>query len=123
MDRGGVSDLACATMHRNWRPDVQRNVQRVLKRFPQLSANTYKDHPWPGWDGVSVDFWDKAGCGIAAPWTPLYLSRTFLFDMPDGPNLRHTILGHTLWTSFGGFSYWSPDDHSGKERHLHVTYW
>jgi hypothetical protein len=42
---------------------------------------------------------------------------------PGPPIIRHTILEHDLWTSFGGFSTWTADDHSGALRHLHVTYW
>jgi hypothetical protein len=102
---------------------VRVEVERVLSRWPQLSANTYVDHPWPGWDGVSVDFWDKAGCGVAAVWPPLYAARHWLLSRPDGPLIRHMILGHALWTSWAGYSHWEPDDHSGRERHLHVTYW
>lgn len=115
--------MACATKHYDWVPKVSRVVELTLSRYPRLSANTYVDHPWEGWDAFSVDFWAAAGCGVPAPWSVLNHARAYLFDMSGPPLIRHTILGHTLWTSFGGFSYWAAKDHSGKERHLHVTYW
>lgn len=53
----------------------------------------------------------------------LVITRGFLMHLPGPPFIRHTILGHTLWTSFAGESLWVPPDHSGRLRHLHVTYW
>lgn len=115
--------MACATKHYRWRRDVRTVVQRTLRRFPQLSANTYTDHPWPGWDGVSVDFWSERGCGLPAAYYVLASAQDYLWNLPGKPHIRHMILGHKLWTSWGGTSYWAPNDHSGRERHLHVTYW
>lgn len=107
----------------DWRPDVRALVQLVLSTYSELSANTYVDHPWPGWRHVSADFWDAKGRGHAAPRDLLVAARSLLFYQPRPPIIRHTILEHDLWTSFGGWSYWSPDDHSGALRHLHVTWW
>ena len=115
--------MACSTKHYRWRRDVRRVVQATLTRYPALSANTYIDHPWVGWDGVSVDFWDNRGCGWPADSDTLHRALSYLFHLPGKPHIRHTILEHTLWTSYGGKSYWRPNDHSGRERHLHVTYW
>lgn len=117
----GVSGLG-ATRHR-WTPEVRREVQFILSRFPTLTANTYVCHPWCGWGKVSVDFWGPGGRGDAAPADLLRTSRRLLMNRPGQPFIRHTILEHDLWTSFGGHSFWSRDDHSGNLRHLHVTYW
>lgn len=109
--------------HRNWRPDVERVVDYVEERWPQVECVTYIDHPWPGWDGQSFDVWDDAETWEPANRELLGKIRTNLMRLGWGPGIRHTILGHTLWTSFGGYSRWVPDDHSGDVRHLHVTYW
>lgn len=117
----GISGLG-ATRHR-WTPPVKAQVQLVLASFPQLTANTYICHPWCGWGKVSADFWGVAGRGDAAPLDVLQRARALLMRQPGPPYLRHTILEHELWTSFGGTSVWIPNDHSGDLRHLHVTYW
>lgn len=111
-----------ATRH-HWVPAVRSQVQLVLSAFPLLTANTYVCHPWCGWGRFSVDFWGPGGRGDAAPRDLLLRSRRLLMVQPGSPFIRHTILEHTLWTSFGGFSTWRADDHSGVLRHLHVTYW
>jgi hypothetical protein len=117
----GISGLG-ATRHK-WVPAVRHQVQLVLNSFPQLTANTYVCHPWCGWGRWSVDFWGAAGRGDAAPLHLLRASRQLLLTQPGPPLIRHTILEHDLWTSFGGWSRWVPDDHSGELRHLHVTFW
>lgn len=111
-----------ATRHK-WVPAVAANVHRVLRAHPQLTANTYICHPWCGWGRFSVDFWGPGGRGDAAPFHVLESSRRLLMNLSGPPVIRHTILEHMLWTSFGGVSYWAADDHSGGLRHLHVTYW
>jgi hypothetical protein len=102
---------------------VREVVRKVERRWPELECITYKNHPWPGWDGQSFDLWDDSETWNNAPYRKLEQVRLYLMSLPGEPHIRHTILGHQLWTSFGGYSYWAPDDHSGKPRHLHVTYW
>jgi hypothetical protein len=109
--------------HRRWRPDVQERALAVERNFPGLECVTYVDHPWPGWDGRSFDVWENAETWTPASQEQLRRVRRFLMQANHGPLIRHWILGHVLWTSFGGRSRWSPDDHSGGMRHLHVTYW
>jgi hypothetical protein len=109
--------------HRRWRSDVRALVLWVHKHYPDLECITYVDHPWPGWDGRSFDVWDDAETWTPARRGQLLAVRADLFTRPWGPKIRHTILGHNLWTSFGGWSRWEPDDHSGVRRHLHMTYW
>lgn len=111
-------------------PDVRRVAQLVAKRFPQTSHNTYSCHPFcgppgdrQGWARRSIDVWGPAGRGHALQPHLSELVLDFLFTMPGLPDIRHYILGHTLWTSWGGFSTWPADDHSGDLRHVHVTYW
>lgn len=112
-----------AQQHRNWRPDVARVVAWLEQQHPNLECITYVDHPWPGWDGRSLDVWADAESWQPAGTKVLHQCRRELFNLHWGPYIRHTILGHHLWTSFGGTSWWAPDDHSGWLRHLHVTYW
>lgn len=111
-----------ATRHR-WTPAVRHNVQLVLSTFSAVSANTYVCHPWCGWGRYSVDFWGPAGRGDPLRQDLGPVLARFLGTRPGPPFIRHTIWEHTLWTSFGGFSTWQADDHSGNLRHLHVTYW
>ena len=35
----------------------------VTTHWHGVTANTYVDHPWPGWDAQSIDFWGPAGRG------------------------------------------------------------
>jgi hypothetical protein len=107
----------------HWTPQVSANVQRVLTRYPRVTANTYVCHPWCGWADVSVDFWGNGGRGDPLPTELGENIRHFLMNLRGLPNIRHTILNHQLWTSWGGYTVWSRDDHTGGLRHLHVTYW
>jgi hypothetical protein len=70
-----------------------------------------------------VDVWGIGGRGDAIPYETGRSVHAFAFALPGAPYLRHTIYEHQLWTSFGGYSYWAPDDHSGWLRHVHLTYW
>lgn len=112
-----------AQQHRRWRPDVGDLVNSLEARFRGLECITYIDHPWPGWDGQSFDVWRDAESWTPAPRLDLELVRDWCMERPGRPFIRHMILGHQLWTSFAGISFWQPDDHSRGERHLHVTYW
>jgi len=109
--------------HHNWHPAVRAQVDLVLAVFRHVTANTYTDHPWPGWDGFSVDFWGPRGRGDALDLPTARKIRRFLMKQPGAPFIRHTILRHSLWTSFGGRQHWPSNDHSGRLLHLHVTYW
>lgn len=115
--------MGVLNQHREWRGDVGSVVAYIEAHFPEAECVTYLGHPWPGWDGRSFDVWADA-----STWRPLnrftlYRIRRRLMRLQWGPYIRHTILGHTLWTSYGGYSRWQADDHRGKKRHLHVTYW
>lgn len=110
-----------ATRH-TWDSDVREVVQRTLKRFPHVTANTYVCHPFCGWERRSADFWGAGGRGDSIPQHTGEILVDFLLDLPGRPFIRHYIYQHTLWTSFGGYSRWSRDDHSGILRHVHVTY-
>jgi hypothetical protein len=106
-----------------YRPDVALIVHKVENIWPHVRANTYVCHPWCGWADVSVDFWGNEGRGDALPAQLGPKIRAYLMQLPGLPVIRHTIWEHQLWTSWGGTSFWSRDDHSGNLRHLHVTYW
>jgi hypothetical protein len=106
-----------------WRKDVRRVIDRLERRYPQARPNTYVGHPWPGWGRVSVDWWGPGGRGDPIPYNLGWSILNDAFQMELGPQLRHTIYIHQLWTSFGGYSWWEPDDHSGDLRHVHLTYW
>jgi hypothetical protein len=111
-----------ATRYR-WVPAVRRNVDRIRSRWPSVRVNTYVCHPWCGWGPWSLDVWDSGGRGDSLRGQRAEDIRRFLMNTPGGPRIRHTILDHQLWTSWGGYSYWSANDHTGALRHLHVTYW
>jgi hypothetical protein len=70
-----------------------------------------------------VDVWGIGGRGDAIPYATGRSVHAFAFNLPGKPFLRHTIFEHQLWTSFGGYSYWAANDHSGWLRHVHLTYW
>lgn len=106
----------------HWEPDVHDVVQKLRKRFPRVTCNTYVCHPYCGWADRSVDVWGPGGRGDAIAPDLGEASLHFLFTLPGRPLIRHYIYEHTLWTSWGGKSYWSRDDHSGGLRHVHVTY-
>lgn len=122
-DRRAAAAMALGRTHWNWRPDVERIVQQVLSREPRLTANTYIDHPFPGWDNVSVDFWGNEGRGYPAPEEPCRRTIRYLMNLPGEPHIRHLIFEHRWWTSWSGWNVWSPNDHDGRLQHLHVTYW
>lgn len=116
----GVSGLGATRYH--WTPEVERIVQLVHRRYPRARANTYVCHPWCGWGRLSVDFWGEGGRGDPIGPDLSKEIRHFLMNLDGPPLIRHTILQHQLWTRWGGYSVWRRDDHSGKLRHLHVTY-
>jgi hypothetical protein len=106
-----------------WRRDVRAVVAELSREFPAARPNTYVGHPWVGWGRVSVDFWGPGGRGDPIQQDLGWQLLHYAFRMPGKPNLRHTIFLHQLWTSYGGYSFWRPDDHSGALRHVHLTYW
>lgn len=106
-----------------WDPAIEDIIHRVLRRWPNVTANTYVCHPWCGWSRFSVDFWGAGGRGSRIPKKAGREIRHYLMNLPGKPYIRHTIFRHALWTSWGGYSTWRADDHSGTLRHLHVTYY
>lgn len=119
----GTRTKVLGPTHYRFRPDVARVVHLVEARFRRVRGNTYVDHPWPGWDNVSVDFWDAAGRGFPIARRTGYEVLDYLLTISKLPPLRHWIYRHGLWTSFGGSSWWPANDHSGRLRHVHVTFW
>jgi hypothetical protein len=110
-----------ATLY-EWDPDVLLVVQRTLNRFSTATGNTYECHPYCGWERRSLDVWGAGGRGDPLPRD---LSRSvlrFLLNMPGEPLIRHYILEHTLWVRGKGYFNWPANDHSGRLRHVHVTY-
>lgn len=108
--------------HYRWRFDVQLVVDKIHRRFPNVLCNTYVDHPWEGWDHLSIDVWGVGGRGWRIRKETGYEVRRFVMKLPGKPLIRHTIYEHALWTRWGGYSFWAPDDHSDEWRHFHVTY-
>lgn len=111
-----------ATTH-SWIKPVRRRINQVTLRWPAVRPNSYICHPWCGWSRLSVDFWWRGGRGDALPRGLGEKIRTFLMDQPYPPAIRHTIIENTIWTSWGGYSVWTRNDHKGSLRHLHVTYY
>lgn len=102
---------------------IRGRVNVALELHRDASANTYRDHPWPGWDAFSADFW--GGDGRGAPISRRQgdsLYRYFL-ARTTRQQIRHIIYRHTLWTPWGGEQRWERDDHSGELRHIHVTWY
>lgn len=106
----------------SWTPEVRRTIELVTDRWPLVRPNSYVCHPWCGWARFSVDYWWTGGRGDPIPVPIGRNIREFLMDLPGKPLIRHTIFEHQLWTRWGGYSYWSRNDHTGSLRHLHVTY-
>jgi hypothetical protein len=70
-----------------------------------------------------MDCWGPGGRGDPLRGDTPEKIRRYLMGLAGAPFIRHTILDHQIWTSWGGVSYWGPNDHTGSLRHLHVTYW
>lgn len=117
-----IGVAALGRTHFSWRPDVARIVREVLGEFSGVTANTYVNHPWPGFDGQSVDFWGPGGRGDPLPTMKGYNIRRYLMRKPGAPHIRHTIYRRTLWTRWSGEQPWTAEDHIGALQHLHVTY-
>lgn len=109
--------------HYNWRPDVRRVVASVLEEFPRVTANTYVDHPFPGWDNRSADFWGSGGRGDPIPKEVGFAVRRYINNLSMGPRVRHSIYLHQWWTDWSGMQTWKPNDHSGALRHVHFTWY
>lgn len=115
----------------SWDRDVSITLQRLLSELPPCSANTYRHHPrllyrlFPNvrWSRRSVDLWAVGGRGSPLEVPTGVLAVNFLLGLSEPPLPRHIIWRHALWTSWGGWSEWRKDDHSGDLRHLHVTFW
>lgn len=109
--------------HWNVRPDVLEAILRALRGLDGITWNTYRDHPWAGFDDRSVDFWGVGGRGfpIAREKGRLLVAR--LMRDPEPPFIRHLIYRRRLWTAWGGWQRWRSGDHSGRLRHVHVTFW
>ena len=108
--------------HFRWDPDVGRVVQSVLSFNSAVSCNTYLNHPYPGWDGRSIDVWSLGGRGSPIGHDLGLSVAKFLFDLPGQPMIRHLIFEHRWWMRGYGWRPWTRDDHSGALRHVHVTY-
>jgi hypothetical protein len=102
---------------------VREVVRYIEATYPQAACNTYVGHPWRGWGRVSVDVWGPGGRGDPIGYDLGWKILGDVFNNPANPALRHTIYIHQLWTSFGGYSWWAPADHSGRLRHVHLTFW
>lgn len=114
--------LPLGTTHWRLRPDVLKVAATIARQFP-VTWNTYEGHPWSGWDHRSVDFWGPGGRGDPIPLEVGREVLQALRGMPGLPHIRHHIYLNRLWTSWGGYSWWPSEDHSGRLRHVHVTYW
>jgi hypothetical protein len=106
-----------------WRPSVRRVVRHIESNYSGAACNTYVCHPWCGWGRVSVDVWGPGGRGDPIAYDLGWKILADVFNDPSNPPLRHTIYVHQLWTSFGGYSWWAKEDHSGRLRHVHLTFW
>ena len=113
--------MALGATHWNFRADVRRKAD-ALAANRDVTYNTYVDHPFPGWDRRSVDFWGPGGRGDPIAridgrgiWTQLMRHR-------GEWGVRHIIFERRWWTNWAGELEWESDDHSGDLRHVHVTF-
>jgi hypothetical protein len=114
--------MALGKTHYNWRPDVKVVVEEIERKWPGAVCNTYEGHPFPGWDGRSIDVWADGGRGDPINRKLGGKIYRWLGKRPGGPRVRHRIYEHRWWTDWAGSLIWEPDDHSGFLRHVHVTY-
>jgi hypothetical protein len=98
-------------------------VAKVLDEFPSITANTYRDHPFAGWDNRSADFWGRGGRGDAIPRDTGFEVVEYLKKISDPPRIRHWIYLHRWWTDWEGMVKWPANDHSGVLRHVHITWY
>lgn len=108
--------------HYGFDADVVRAIKRARSAGFALHAATYVNHPWPGWDGRSVDFWAGAGLGVPLDQKTGWRLFAFLLNDPKPPLVRHMIFRYTLWTPWAGYQSWEAEDHAGNMQHLHVTF-
>lgn len=114
-----------------WDRDVSTTLHHLLSALPPCSANTYQRHPrllyklFPNvrWSRRSFDLWAPEGRGHPLEVRTGVLAVNYLLGLQALPAVRHIIWRHALWTSWGGWSVWRADDHSGNLRHLHATFW
>lgn len=119
---GAWIDLVLGPTHWRVRSDIRRLADRVIAQEGG-TWNTYEGHPWVGWDRYSVDFWGPGGRGDPLGINVGYRILRAVHAARLRTALRHTIYLHELWTDFGGTSTWESDDHSGKLRHVHATWY
>lgn len=108
--------------HYSWRPDVGGVVAELRRAFPGVTVNTYVDHPYPGWDGRSLDVWGSGGRGDPLSVGTGLRVLAWLFNKRGAPHIRHWIFMHTIWLASSGATAWPSDDHDSSLRHVHVTY-
>lgn len=116
-----MGELGPTTYH--WRPAVRAVVEQVESSFPAVKCNTYPNHPFPNWERVSFDAWGRGGRGFPIPLEIGFSVIHFVLGLRDRPQLRHYIYLHTLWTEWGGESYWAANDHIFGLRHVHFTFY
>lgn len=114
--------MALGATHHRWRGDVRAFVDELESRVPGVRCNTYVNHPFPGWDDRSVDVWWRRGRGDPLPPDIARRSLRAMHRIRPKPPIRHWILEHQWFTDWAGMLVWSSNDHSGRERHLHITF-
>lgn len=109
-----------------WTPGVAALLKDLVKRFPNITVNTYVGHP-PGWEQyerVSFDVWGPKGRG---DWLDPDVGKkvwAYLFNLEGKPYWEWGIYRGEMWTRSTG---WEPapsgpaDSDPGHYGHIHVS--
>jgi hypothetical protein len=113
----------------NWRPDVEEVARYIVDTYG-VWCNTYHLHPpevSPSRERDSLDVWGPGGRGDPLDWD---LHETIFWDIfNDGkpPWIEWTISKGWLWSSAGGWRWWSDDLEDDADtfhgKHIHYTFW
>jgi hypothetical protein len=110
-----------------WTPGVAAFLRGLVRRFPNISVNTYHLHP-PGWgqyERVSFDVWDRRGRGYPLdPEVGLRVWR-YLWEYEGAPYWEWGIYRGKIWTRSTGWGPSPPgpaDSDPGHWKHIHVSF-
>jgi GH25 family lysozyme M1 (1,4-beta-N-acetylmuramidase) len=103
-----------------WRPDVEDQIPRVYEAFPDVTINTYVDHPEGyGRDVDSFDVWGPGGRDDPIGFDLGQRVFDFIFNDPNPPLIEWCIWRRAMWVratrefqQFGNDPFTFHDDHS-----------
>jgi GH25 family lysozyme M1 (1,4-beta-N-acetylmuramidase) len=107
-----------------WRDDVEAQIRRIYARFPEVTINTYVDHPEGfGRDFDSFDVWGPRGRDNPIDFDLGQRVFEFVFNDPNPPLIEWCIWQRAIWTRASGiFVPFGFDDFTFHEDHSHWTF-